>query len=73
VTTVTDLRARLAGALRQLDYNEMMYGDKKNYEARADVLLELDGITIVETQVLQEEMRAAVESAIAVVAGSVET
>jgi hypothetical protein len=46
---MTDLRARLAEALRQLDYNEMVYGDKKNYEARADVLLSsLPGIAIVD-------------------------
>jgi hypothetical protein len=63
---VTALRDRLADALRQ-------NGDlctRANADHLADVLLSLPGVVIVDLSVLQDEMRAAVESAITLVAAA---
>jgi hypothetical protein len=52
--TMADIRTRLADALSKLDYDELMYGDKKSYQERAGVLLSLPGITIVDRQLLED-------------------
>lgn len=45
---VTDIRARLADALKKIDYDSIMYGDKKTFLEQADALLSLPGIAITE-------------------------
>jgi hypothetical protein len=65
---MTGLRDRIIAALREAIARQP--APAGYYERIADVLLSLPGIVIVELDVLQGEMRAAVESAIALVAAA---